>query len=332
MSIPDNIDPKAQTETMLAKARIEYAIAEITNDTFLTTIKDRVLTLPPAKEKEGYELRRKTIADLRKIRTQIESRRKELKADSLEYGRRIDAFAKYYTAQIMAIEEPLRLEKEAVDQEKENERKEREAKIRAQQEEEARQRIAAEEARLKEIRDAEDKRIKEEQAKREAELEVERAKLREAAARLQKIEAEQREAQQKAEQEHLARLQIIEKQTLEAQERQRAEQAKIDADRRALDAEMETIKRKEQDARAEAERKEQEAKDELERLARAERIKPDIVKLKKFCDDIKSANETEPPKLTDPILSAEAKKAFESIWQAIFSLENFIAKHNERKR
>lgn len=176
----------SETETMmLAKARQEYGIAELSNEAFLGTIKERVATFPPATEKEGYEIRRSTIAEIRKIRGVIETRRKELKADSLAYGRRIDAFAKHWTEQLMSIEEPLKLEKEAVDQAKEDERKAREEKIRKAQEEEARQRLLAEEERLraerlaeeerlKVQRQADEERIRKENEARQAEIDAER--------------------------------------------------------------------------------------------------------------------------------------------------------------
>jgi hypothetical protein len=257
-----------ETAAMLTKAREEYAIAELSNDQYIAGIQAKVLALPPATEKEGYELRRKTIADLRKIRTTIEARRKELKADSLAYGRRIDAFAKHWTAQIEAIENPLVLEKQAVDEAKEKAKREAEEAERRKQEEEARQRIQAEEARLAEIRKQE-----------EAKLAEERDKLRRAAELLRQ-EAEAQEAERrKAEADHLARLQEIDRQQQESAAKQKAEQDRIDAQRREIEAEQFRLGA-EKRAKEQAERDQVEAAQrEKERLERAERIKPDLEKL-----------------------------------------------------
>ena len=76
---------------------------------------------------KGYEEVRKAIGDLRGLRVAIEDRRKELKKDSLEFGRLVDGEAKRITALIEGIEEPLKLKKAAVDDEKERLRKEKEA-------------------------------------------------------------------------------------------------------------------------------------------------------------------------------------------------------------
>jgi hypothetical protein len=64
---------------------------------------------------KGYEEVKHALARVRSSRTAIEARRKELKADSLEYGRRIDAAAKHFTALVLEIEEPLLAEKEKID-------------------------------------------------------------------------------------------------------------------------------------------------------------------------------------------------------------------------
>lgn len=48
-----------------------------------------------------------SITELTKIRTSVEKKRKELKADALEWGRKVDTEAKRITALIEEIEQPL---------------------------------------------------------------------------------------------------------------------------------------------------------------------------------------------------------------------------------
>ncbi len=353
------------TSAMLARARDEYGIADLSNETFIITIKDRVLAFPPACEKAGYELRRSARADLRRIRGLIEVRRKELKAADLEHGRMVDNFARHWTTEIFAIEEPLRLENEAVDQAKEDEKKAREAKIRAQQEEEARYRIALEEQRLRAIREAEEARIKEEHAKRDAELLAERAKLREASNRLWKIEEEQAKARAKDSAIHKERMKEIERRTVEAEAKQqqarmiaearlaqiekqeRAQKERIDRERGQLEAEQRRVKQEEeyrlakikaeqeaeefriQSAKEFQERSDREAaayvQREEERLERAERLKPDLVKLREYAKLF--ASFAPPPAFKDPGTTLTANQAFGAVVDAGKRLEAFINTH-----
>lgn len=76
---------------------------------------------------QGYKAVQSAIGDLRDARVSIEKRRKELKADSLEYGRKVDAVAKFLTEKIEAIELPLKALKAAVDEEKARAKAEKEA-------------------------------------------------------------------------------------------------------------------------------------------------------------------------------------------------------------
>ncbi len=62
---------------------------------------------------------REAIAVLRDYRVQVEHRRKELKADALEYGKKVDAEAKRITENLLKIEEPLKANKEQIDAERE---------------------------------------------------------------------------------------------------------------------------------------------------------------------------------------------------------------------
>lgn len=78
------------TKAAIAELKAKYpVVAEIKNNAELKEVKS-------------------AIADVRKRRTAIEARRKELKADALKFGRAVDAKAKELTALILEIEEPLK--------------------------------------------------------------------------------------------------------------------------------------------------------------------------------------------------------------------------------
>ena len=56
--------------------------------------------------KKNYELVKKTTAHLRGLRSEVEKRRKELKADALAWGKLVDGTAKEITEKLLAIETP----------------------------------------------------------------------------------------------------------------------------------------------------------------------------------------------------------------------------------
>lgn len=118
---------------------------------------------------QGYKAVQAAIGELRSARVDVEKRRKDLKAESLEYGRRVDEVAKYLTGLIEAIEHPLKAKKAAVDEEKARVKAEKEAAERAAVEAQIRAEQEAEAARLK----AEAERLAQERAA----LEWERAAL-----------------------------------------------------------------------------------------------------------------------------------------------------------
>src|SRR5688500_8212852 len=89
----------------------------------------------------------KAIAHLRETRVAVEARRKELKAESLERGRKIDAVAKELTALLESFEEPLKARRQLVDDGKERAKAAKEAAERAKVEEEIRLAREAEESR-----------------------------------------------------------------------------------------------------------------------------------------------------------------------------------------
>lgn len=242
-----------------------------------------------------YERGRKAIAVLRTTRVGIEKRRKELKEDSLEYGRRVDAVAKELTRAIEAIEDPLKAKKQAVDDEKA--RAKREA-------EEAEQRAL--EAKIRAEREAEERRLAEERRK----LDAERAELAE--------RQRQADAAAKAERERVEALQAAERARLDAEaerlkaerealaEAARLEREQLEADRRAVEEAKRKAEREEAERqariRAEAEAKERAERErvaaeearvaELERQAaiakRLEALKPDAEKVAAFAGSIRA--------------------------------------------
>jgi len=70
----------------------------------------------------GLALLKEDIAVVRTLRTSVEAKRKELKKDALEYGRKVDSEAKRITAKLLEIEEPMKAEKERFEAIAENER------------------------------------------------------------------------------------------------------------------------------------------------------------------------------------------------------------------
>jgi hypothetical protein len=208
----------------------------------------------------------KAIAECRTMRGKIEERRKDLKADSLAYGRKVDAIAKSLTALISSFEEPMQLKKKEIDDEKARQKAEAERLEREAIEAEIRQQREAEEARLREQREAE-QRVLDEERKR---LEADRAELARQRAEQEERDRkarEEREAAEKAERERVAAEQKAEA------ERLRAERARLDEEQRQREAaqrEAEEKARRERDAeeaRLRAEREAEEARLRAEREA-----------------------------------------------------------------
>lgn len=86
------------------------------------------LVIKDMKDTEGYKAVSSAISFVRTKRLQVEKTRKELKADSLNYGRIVDSEAKRIQSLIEPIESRLQAEKDRVDNEKEQIRLEKERK------------------------------------------------------------------------------------------------------------------------------------------------------------------------------------------------------------
>ncbi len=223
----------------------------------------------------GYEAVTKAIAVTRKARGDIERTRVMLKSSALQYGRDVDAEATRLREMVEAIEDPLRAQKDAIDNAK---RLEAEAKAKA----------------VEEAQKAEAKRIADEiEAKRQAELAAERAKLKEEADRLAaeraKIDAERaaerarQEAEQKLERDRLAE----ERKKLLAEQAERERQARIESERLQMERTIAEAKLAKERDEMEQERRKLEAE---KRAAQMEREKADraeferVAKLKAEAD------------------------------------------------
>ena len=92
---------------------IEYGIT----DAALAELKGKYSNVPDVSTKKGYALAKAGISEVRTLRTSVEKKRKELKADALDYGRKVDAAAKKITDALLAIEAPMKDAKKAIDDE-----------------------------------------------------------------------------------------------------------------------------------------------------------------------------------------------------------------------
>ncbi len=193
----------------------------------------------------NYEVGRKAIGTLRDLRGKVEKRRKELKADSLEYGRRVDAAAKELTKLISDIEDPLQAAKDAVDEAEAKRKRDEERAELIKLEEELRVKREADEAEAKKKRAEEEARLAEERrrlAEEEAKL-AERRRQEEAAAQAERDrlaaqrreqearerELREREAAARLEQEQREAAERARREAAEAEERARAEEARLAA-------------------------------------------------------------------------------------------------------
>jgi len=170
--------------------------------------------------KDGYEQVRMAVRHCVATRRDVEATRKELKADALAYGRKVDAEAKRITSRIAEIEAPLVAKKKVVDDAKAEEkaRQEREAEEKRIREVEAK--IESNRKEVERRQKAEDERLAAERAKLEAErLEFERQQVADAEA------ARHREAKAAAD-EAVRRRELEEREATVEAERQRVAAAK----------------------------------------------------------------------------------------------------------
>lgn len=317
-------EPKQKKhDSLMVRMHKEFALEEVPNneETKLALVKQFKID-EPATTSTGYELHRVAIGKLTKIRTAIEARRKELKAEYLEKGRAIDGFAKDCTTFIESIEVPLRIAKKAVDDEAENKKKAQEEADRLAMEAREKAERDAEEARLKKIRDEENERNRLEAERLAAERKkldderkaideanrIEREKLAkeraDAEAKQKKIEDEQRKifAEQKAEKERLERLEFERLAKIKAEQK-----ANENIIRDAYEAEERRLAKEKSDKEAEAARK---------------LMLSDVEKVQEYAKAF-IAFPTWPTKLKSKAASVACKKAHDAVLAAGKELESF---------
>lgn len=279
---------------------------------------------------EGYKAVSRALMEVRGTRTAIEKRRKELKAESLEYGRMVDGHAKRITELIAEIEEPLREKKAAIDDEKVRaEREAAEAALRAEEEKAAADRAelerfrAAEQARLQAEREAENARI---EAERQAERERHRAENERLEAERAKIDAERKalEEAQRAERER----QEAERRKLEKEQAElRAEQERIEREKLEREAkeraEREAAERAERERLAEIERQEAEAKRQAEEEARRRAVMSDAEVVREYAKRVEKVSSDLPVGLKSQDARNAVKDARTVIYNALKPLEAF---------
>jgi chromosome segregation ATPase len=252
----------------------------------------------PAQYRDGT----KALSVCRTLRGDIESKRKELKAGALEYGRSVDSVAKGLVAAVEEVELPLKARKAVVDDEKERLKREKEEAERAAREAELRAQREAEEAKLRAEREAEEARLAEERAA----LEAERRKLAEEQAR-QRAERDAEEARFADEREAEAQALEYERRKLDA-ERRAIEEQRRQAER--AEAERQASIRAEQEARDRDERERIEAEESRVQMAelqaaiarRLEAMKPDQERALAYVDALLAIAA---PTVSDQELSAE---------------------------
>lgn len=229
------------------------------------------LTIAGVNDSAGFKQVHEARMVVKSRRVEVEKVRKALKADALEYGRKVDAEAKRLTGLLEPIEFHLESEEKRIQDEKERIRNAARLKAEA----EARAKAEAEAAKVR----AEQEALRAAQEAEAAKLSAEREKLE--AERIA-MEAERRriEAERRSEQERLD----VERRKVEA-EQQRL--AKIEADRQ-LAVELEKAKaeaaeraKRETEARLAREAAAAKAKAEAVEAARlrAEALRPDMEKL-----------------------------------------------------
>lgn len=81
------------------------------------------LTIAGLNDKKGYDLVKAALNKVKKLRTAVEGKRKELKAVALEYGKAVDGEAKRLTLLVQPIEDALAKKIAAIDEAAEQARK-----------------------------------------------------------------------------------------------------------------------------------------------------------------------------------------------------------------
>jgi chromosome segregation ATPase len=252
---------KAITDQAIAKMRARYL----------------PLKIQGVQDSAGAAVIHSARMEVKAKRVEVEKVRKALKADSLEYGRKVDAEAKRITGLLEPIENHLDAQEKIYEAEKERIRNA--ARLKAESEERARR--EAEEARIRAEREKEEARLKAIRDAEEAELAAKRRRL--------DAERKEMEAKARAEQEKLA----AEARKLD-EERGRlaaAEAARVRAiqdERIRKEAAEQAARETEARIAREAETAKRKAEEEAEAKRRAEAAKPTVDKLRNLANAVAS--------------------------------------------
>jgi len=110
----------AQLQEKEVNQVVEYGVT----DAALAQLKEKFEEVPDASTKEGYELIKAGLKEISPLRIGIEKKRVKLKAESLAWGKKVDAEAKRITSEITALEDPYKEAKKLQDDKEEREKQE----------------------------------------------------------------------------------------------------------------------------------------------------------------------------------------------------------------
>jgi DNA repair exonuclease SbcCD ATPase subunit len=230
-------------------------------------------------DKVGQGAVRLARLDVKKHRVAVEKKRKELKADALAYGKKVDSAAKLLTEKLLEIENHLIAEektvKDEIDRVAREIEEEKRAKLQTRLDKLAAVECMVVSADVEEMTDAQfDAKLfvaTNDYRQKKADFEAEQRRL-EAVEAERKREEEEAAKQRKAEEERLA---AERKKIEEEKARIEAEKAKIEAEKQQILAEQLKAEKK----AAEAKQREEEAKAEAARQRKIEELRPDMEKL-----------------------------------------------------
>lgn len=291
-------------EIVQASPVIDQALANFSpQDAAIAALREKYLPLrvDDIKDEKAVAIVHAARMEIRGYRVKIEKTRKDLKADALEYGRRVDGEAKRLTAQLEEIESHLEREEGRVEAERNRVKAEAEAEkkrrldarihvleglgvamaifqIESMSDEEFSARIEAaklarterlrREEEAKAAREAEEKRLAEERAKLEAAQKAERDRVAAEEARI----AEERRKVEEAKRSEEAR---IAEEHRKLEEARRAEEARAAAERKKIEDERRAVeeekRRQEHEKALEVARQEAAEKARREAAEKAER-------------------------------------------------------------
>jgi hypothetical protein len=249
-------------------------------------------------DKEGFEMVHEARMVVKGKRVAVEKRRKELKADALDWGRKVDSEAKKIFAKLAPIEDYLKSEENKVTEEK--------ARIKAEEERKEQERIQGRidtllkyECSLPFFDVAAMSEDEFDAALEDAKIYFEANEIRKAKEEADRKEREEKERKEREEAE--AKLKA-EREELERIRKEQAEAAaKIEAEKKALEDEKRKVTEEEGRKKAEAEKSHYNKLKKKAQEARREALKPDKEKLISWIETIEA--------IVDPELDSDVAKA-----------------------